>query len=463
MQLKEMEEAVRIELQDTDKAIWEEDDITRAIQKTISLLSRFIPSVAVVEATITREITGETLTIASDTGTLAYKPVKVGSLSIPNKTLDTHYTINYATGVVTEISSGLPDADYTVAYDLDPIMLDIDTLLPRKSYIKIEKIEYPVGDDPPTYITFDVFGEFLLVKGKGIELTEDRHLRIIYHKPWTAPTDSADGDYPEHLDDPVIIGSVGQALIFKAEKYTQQAVLELALVNAAADSMATPLADINIALDKVDTHAGEAGAALDKVAEYLETSGTTDNAKDVLANITDEATELRNEIKDALLLRDRYLTDTSVPPSAHDYLIDGDDLIDASNAGQNVAENYADYARVTIEIFNALVREANTRLSNLRSYIEEAQAWMRMGDTFVAEAGQRLGQANAFIGEAVQRIAEVNAWAVQADRYATTSREYLNIAGRYLASGQSKINEFLVSLGIKPEYRVAKSSSEQFS
>ena len=84
-----------------------------------------------------------------------------------------------------------------------------------------------------------------------------------------------------------------------------------------------------------------------------------------------------------------------------------------------------------------------------------------MGDTFVSEASQRLGQATAFINEAIQRASEVNAWAVQADRYTTTSREYLSIAGRYLSSGQAKINEFLVSLGLRPEYSTSRGSSEQ--
>ncbi len=462
MTLTEMIADLRTELSDAG-TFWSTAEFTRAVIKSVALMSRFIPKRAIIETTLTRAITGETLTIATNTGTLANKPVREGTLNIPNKTLDTDYTVNYITGVVTEKGSGLPDTTYTVSYELDPLMLDISSLLPEENYIKIERVESPVGNDPPTYLTFDVYGEIILIRGRGVVLTEDNHVRLIYLKPWTAPATSTDGDYPEHLDNAVIIGSAGQALIFKAEKYVQQSITELELVNAAADSMATPLADINTALDKVATHVTEAGTALDKVPTYLETNDTTDNAKDVLANITDNIADLRTAIETALDLSSTYLTNATTPPSAHDYLVDGDDFINTINDGERVAEKYAEYARTSIQIYQGLVGEAALRLENLRSHIEEASGWMRMGDTFIAEAGQRLGQSSAFIGEAIQRVNEVNAWAVQADRYAVTSREYLNIAGRYLASGQAKINEMLIMLGLKPEFDTYKSSSGQFS
>ena len=113
MNLTEIRSDIRLELSDAT-TFWSNDEIDRAVQKSVSLMSRFIPKRVITETTITRAITGETLTIASDAGTLTYKPVKVGSLSIPNKTLDTDYTINYMTGVVTEKNSGLDDTDYTV-------------------------------------------------------------------------------------------------------------------------------------------------------------------------------------------------------------------------------------------------------------------------------------------------------------------------------------------------------------
>ncbi len=461
MNLAEMKIELRIELSD-GATFFTDAELARAVTKTVSMLSRFIPKRAIVETTLTRSITGESLTIASSAGTLANKPVKPGTVVITGKVLDTDYTVNYITGVVTEIGALLPDTDYTVEYELDDNMLDISSLLPEEDYIKIERVEYPVGDDPPTIVTFEVFGEILLVKGRGVDLVETNHIRIIYLKPWTAPATAVDGDYPEHLDNAIIIGSAGQALIFKAEKYVQQSITELELVNAAADSMATPLAAINTALGKVDALVTLATTALDKVGDYLESNGTTDNAKEVLANITDDIADLRTAIETALDLSGTYLTGATAPATKK-YLEDGDAFIESINDGEDVAGKYADYAIAAAQLYQGLVTEATVRLDNIRTYIEEASGWMRMGDTFIAEAGQRLNQAGAFVGEASQRVAEVNAWAVQADRYALTSREYLTIAGRYLASGQAKINEFLVSLGIKPEFMTQRGSSEQFS
>lgn len=462
----EYQAEIRVELSDTAvAAFFTNAEIIRAVEKTVSILSRLIPKKGIIETTITIDIDNETLAIATNTGTTAYKPIKKGSIVLKTaagvtKTLDTDYTVNYMTGVITEKDSGLPDAaDYKVSYDLDPQRLDISSLL--SDYIKIARVEYPVGDQPPTYLgSFDLIEDFIILH-KDTSLTEDYHLRIYYDARWTPPAAAAAPSYLTHLDDAVVIGAAGQCLIFKAEKYVQSAITELGLVNTAADSMATPLADINVALDKVATHVTEAGTALGKVPLYLETNAVTDNAKDVLSNITDDILDLRTAIKTALDKSSTYLTSIDTPPSAHDYLVDGDDKIITVNVADRVAEKYADYARATIQLYTGLVTEATTRLSNLRSYIEEAEGWMRMGSTFIAEAGQRLGQANTFVNEAIQRVAEVNAWAIQADRYSVTTREYMNIAGRYLASGQAKINEFYVMLGFKPELTHAAAAASQ--
>ncbi len=274
MTLTEMLVDMRLELSDAT-TFWSDAELTRAVQKSVSLMSRFIPKRVIVEATITRSITGETLTISSNTGTLADKPVKVGTLSIPNKTLDTHYTVNYMTGVVTEKGSGLPDTTYTVAYDLDSFMLDMSSLIPEESYIKIEKIEYPAGVNPPTIVTFEIFGEFLHIKGKDVQLTKDRHIRVTYLKPWIAPITGTDGDYPEHLDNIVIIGSVGQALLIKAEKYVQEAITNVAASKTALDAVS---AITMTSAPDVSSNLTKAGTALDAAVTRF-ASAVTEVAK----------------------------------------------------------------------------------------------------------------------------------------------------------------------------------------
>ena len=436
MTLAQFKTNIRLGLSDS-ATFWSDAEIARAVERTEYLLDRLIPKKAIVETTITIDRDGETLNIASSAATTTYKPVKYSSETITRSgttyVRDTDYTINYMTGAITEIGSQMPDqSDYAITYKQDTQRLDVSSLISTNA-IKITRVEYPVGDIPPTFLaSYDLIEDYIILH-KDTTLTEDKHLRIHYDTPWTKAVSGTAGEYPGHLADAIVIGAMGFCLIIKAEKYVQSSITELELVNTAADSMATPLADIN--------------DALDKVALYLETNDTTDNAKDVLANITDDAAELRTAIETALDESTNLLVHASTDPSAKYYLTQGDDKIITVNVADRVAEKYADYARASIQIYNSLIAEATVRLSNLRSYMEEAAGWTEMGDTFIKEA--------------TQRIAEVNGWAIQADRYRATSQEYLNIAGGYLASGQAKINEFYVMLGFKPELQHVSASTAQ--
>ena len=481
--LSEYGNKIRWELADPD-GIYSAAVINRAVAKMEVLLGRLIPKKNVVETTITIDRTAEVLTISSDTGTTTYKPIKYNSETVTKSGTtyirDTDYTINYMTGVVTEIGSLLADGTYAITYKQDEQRLDISSLVSNP--IKITRVEYPVGDTPPTYLgSFDLIEGYLILH-KDTLLIEDSHLRIYYDGLWTAAAASTDGDYPTHLDDAVVMGAAGQCLLTKAEEYVIDAVDELLLVNTAADSMATPLAAIATALDRTEGKVIDAIAALDKVSTYLETNDTTDNAKDRLAEITDMEAYLRDMIiklsdgSGALANANSCLdevdtTDLGQATYGAEALLKtpvDSTLINKLTVGSQVAQKYALLAAGFVGIAGArvsaalgFIEEANTRLAVVRSYLEEAGGWNRIAEDFIAEATQRLGVVNAFLAEAAQRVAEVNAWAIQADRYAVTSREYLNIAGRYLASGQSKINEFYILLGFKPELSHVRASAGQ--
>lgn len=436
--LSEYGNDIRYELADPD-GVHSANVIDRSVAKMESLLARLIPKKNVAEARIIIDRTAEALVINSETGTSTYKPIKYDSESITTSggtamVRGTDYNINYMTGVVTKFDTGsaMSDGTYVFTYKQDPMRLDISSLVTNP--IKITRIEYPVGNQPPTYLaSFDLIEDYIIFH-KDTTLTEGKFIRIYYDSKWTGATASTDGEYPSHLDDAIILGAAGQCLLTKAEEYVIDAVAELLLVNAAADSMATPLSRINEALSKVKI--------------YL-TDNSNDDAEDVLANITDDIAQLRTRIDAILSKSNEFLFNTgdTTDPSAKYYLVTGDGTITTVNVADRVPEKYADYARTSMQIFSGLVAEANTRVAVLRTYIEEAGGWGDIGDAFIREAGQRIG--------------EVNAWAIQADKYRATSQEYLNIAGRYLASGQSKINEFYVLLGAKPELQHAQASASQ--
>ena len=454
--LTEFTTAIRAELVDTG-SVFATTQISRAVTKTESILDRAIPKKAVYEGTYTAA-GSETLVISTSTGTLSTLPVKYASETITNASgtkmvRGTNYTINYMTGVVSEVGSALPDAaDYTCTYTIDPKRIAITSTITDP--ISITRLEYPVGDQPATYIIFDQIFNHLIISG-DIQLSNGNNYRIYYDSQWTHAAASTDGDYPAHLDDAIVIGASGQTLIFQAEKYVQAAVGEVLLINAATDSMATPLADIN--------------ASLDKVALYLETNEITGAADDasaraILEELTTQVADLRTKVTVALAAAAAYTADVDTTDlggatyGAENLLkvpVDST-LINTVTIGDQVTQKYVQLAAATVGIGNARIaaslaqlEEANSRLDDVRSYIEEAGAWSRIAEDF--------------IGEAVQRIAEVQAWAIQAEEYQTAAEWYMEIAGRYLASGQAKINEFYTIIGWKTELQHGRAASAQSS
>lgn len=328
---------------------------------------------------------------------------------------DTDYRINYLNGGIRYISTGSMAAagTYLVTYKMDDRILDMSSLLPKEDYIRIERVEYPVGDDPPTLLTFDPLGEdLLLIKGKDTTLTEDKHIRVRYLKPWTAPAALSEGDYPKHLDNAVIIGATGQVLIFTAEKYVLSAVAALAAITAPTDYTVTKptppttptftQTEFQKALDKMsDLEASEAGMLVDAVT----------------------------------------------------LLTSGEAIITKINDADRLAEKYAQYAQV--------------KLGVVAGYKELANAHF---DEQIAKITSYSHQVADHANKVAAESAGVSNFAAQVGKYDAEIRDqtlkveyYLQAASRYLASGQAKINEFLIMLGIKPELFMTKSSSEQFS
>lgn len=439
---------VRIEIGDREEDIWAHDEIVRAIEKSVSLMSRFIPKRSILETTIVRTVTGETLTIASSTGTLAYKPIKVGSVVITGKTLDIDYRINYLTGVVTEIGALLPDASYTVSYELDPSLLSLTTLLP--DYIKIERIEYPAGVVPPTLLTFDTYGDILSLRA-GTSMVGNDHLRIIYLCRWTPPTPTTAGNFPSHLDDVVIIGSAGQALIYKAEEYTHQARTAIVSATTVMDAIAT------VTFPTTPTYAteiGEAKTALAAAIVQFQAAVTT------LSSMT---TPLGSAVTAFDKISARVAT-------GEGYLTTGDDFINTGTRGDRVGEIFGQYAAHEAALLQKFIEEGTADIALANAWEAKSARQTTIGNSYVNEAIQRLTVVSrileGFSTEASVAGSKVTYYTAQlnkATQLAALSGQYLDVAGRFLASGQAKINEFLTALGIKVEFYMQKSSSEQRS
>ena len=360
---------------------------------------------------------------------LANRPIKPGTETVTNAagtteyTRDTDYTMDYVNGAIKYINGGDMDAgtSYLIDYTKSKLGINIADLLPSIS--RIQRVEYPANQIPQQFSSFNIIGDFMYIASKIEGKSQEEmssgsnyHIAIYYETKHSPPGESSPGSYPAVLDEVICIGASAYALLIKALQYEHQAITDAAYVDT----------------------------ALDKVATYLETNGTTDNALDVLANITDNITDLRTAVKTAVDAANAYLDavsttdlDASTPDSAVEALKKYEDKIDLVNIGASVGELGATYARAWTEIANArtsaalgYLQEAGQRLDNIRTHVEEAGGWNRMADTFVAEANSRISNVQS----------------------------YLQVAERFRTEAIERRNEFHSILRDKSEYRKRVSS-----
>jgi len=406
----------------------------------------------------------DTLSIGTDSPDLATggiwiqldNPIEVGKETIysgagktgTKYTLNTDYEMDYANGRIRMKNGGSLAAStiYYANYDRAPTSIDISSIMPKM--IRVSKVLYPADNVPEQQVDFSIWENMLTIGSprptvSQEALSNEKHIAIYYEANQTPPTLVGPGSYPEFLDEVVLVGAAGHALLMEALQYELQAVTDLA-------SMRTELTKVTIL---VTPTTGKIDLALTKVALYLETAGTTDNAVDVLSNVTDDVTSLRTAINTALDAAAAFIAEVDTTDlgqatvGAEGLLETGDGLINQLNdGGPDVADKYADFARARAQIGQvrtqaalAFAQEAGLRLSNLRSYIEEAGGWNRIGETF--------------IGEAQTLVAEVNAIIAEANQYYEAAGLDLILADRFRAEGTTRLTEFRTVLSSKSEYR----------
>ena len=377
MLLPQMITNVRIELGDAAQEVWVDDELTRAVEKSVSLMSRLLPK---------RELLDDVLEAAM----------------IKNSYL-----------------------------------LDTSSIL--SNYIKIERIEYPVNENPPTYPTFDVLRDYVVFRS-NVNLTAGETIRLIYLGAWTPPTLSTAGDYPVHLDDVIIVGASGQALIFKAETYTSTAISTLDDAVTALNAITTvtfPTAP-DIATDVTAAKTALTAAAATFVIA-LATAGSIDAP---LGSATTSTGNVAARLASGLA-----------------FLTTGDDLINVATRGENVGATFGKYADSEAALAREYSYVGGQQVAIAASWEAKAARQGTLGNSYIQEAIQRLAVASRtlekFVGEVSLSRNKVDYYTTQINKTAQLSHiaeQYLNVAGRYLASGQSKIQEMLAALGYKPEF-----------
>lgn len=242
----------------------------------------------------------------------------------------------------------------------------------------------------------------------------------------------------------------------------------------------------------MDTHIASAATALAKVTTYLENNSNED-AKGWLTKITTDLASLRTAVNTAADAANTYLdavaddltaadaangyladyvAGTSAPASKK-YLDDGDAYLNKiadGGEGQEVPLAYRQYAEAVKSTIttpyerarellaqNATFRtnaamifaqETAQRLSNLRSYIEQAESWGRIANGFVSEAMARVSLAtqiasreevqNAYatnyLSEATSRLGNLHSYIEQATAWG-------NIAAGFVREAEQRLTD----------------------
>lgn len=388
MLLTDARSRLRVDLSDVDETLLEDDVLNRSVHKAVSDLSRFLPRDQVLEITLIFAVTTpEAWASAAAAGTyvaLANMPIKYDSETVLNNAgvtcvRDTDYYMDYTLGKITHIdSSRIGNAeDCTISYTKSEITVDLTSIL--DSLIRVEGVEYPLGDVPQTFVTYSLILPYLTVTG-GFEsqavLSANKHLVVHYKAKHTVPTPSAEGSYPSFLDDTVVLAASAYALFAVALKYEVQALTDF-------ESARTELGLTTAIHTLADTALDAAATALGKATTALGSTKVDD-----------------------------FLSGASAP-SSKKYLEDGDTFLNAIPIGADVAANHAIYAQRSSEIALSFIRQAQEHNSN--------------GNGYVAEGSGRIAEIDRLLGEA--------------DRYITIANQGLNLAEMFRAEAIERRNE----------------------
>lgn len=268
------------------------------------------------------EITGNSAVVATDVldvGTAAPdtaskevwiqldNPVEPGSESVysgasktgTKYTLNTDYEMDYANGRIRMKSGGslAVATTYYANYKRHNLMVDVSAILPE--LMRIIKVVYPADKTPEQQVAFSIWENMLIIgsqrPGESQKaLVDKEHIAIYYETRHTPPTYVGPGSYPEYLDQVVLIGASGYALLVEALQYELQAAGDLT-------SLGTELTDGSAGADELletgdDTinRLNDGGPTVpDKYADYA-------RARVVIAQL------YASKAENGLLLADRY-------------------------------------------------------------------------------------------------------------------------------------------------------------
>jgi len=380
------------------------------------------------------------------------KPIKSATDDTSTGARNTDYYMDYANGRIKAISGGLLAANtaYTISYKKSQLSVDLSALA---NFIRVSRVEYPVGDVPQSFISWGIFANILTITGSGESesqgnMAEDKNIRVYYESRHLPPTSYTPSTVPSFLEDTVLMAAAAYALLIYSLNSEHQSL--------------TDLGSARTALAAATTAQTALGTALTNAVKYLNNNSAAD-AAGILQDITDDVLSLRTAIGTALDAANAFLDEVDVTdlqgaeavwttevdyvtgassPSAKDYLDDGDALLNTIVVGGEGTEVSLAYAQYAIATYNSITRafeqkrtdflqeatartnaalgfvqEAVQRLSNIRTYIDQSGAYVAIAGGFVQEAQYRLGVVQSYLQQAAQYVEAAGGDLVMADRF----------------------------------------------
>lgn len=391
---------------DSDTSVWGEDELLNGISKAVSDLSRILPLEKVYDHTLSFTVTAEAFasTTLNSWVTLANAQIKYQSEAVTNAaatvtyTRDTDYTMDYLNGKIKPLSTGsmLATTNYKISYELLKVGCSVSSI--ADELVKIDQVEYPLGNIPQTTVSVKKWGNYLTVlsgTGSQEQLSTGKHLGVYYQAVHTPPTATVAGSYPRFLDEVIIAGAEAYALFLRVIKLINSS-------NTLVTSASTNLTAAGVQL--AATKPGDIEINIDAISE-INTHLTAE---------TNSAVAALNGVAGKLTAAETALTAIGTRSLAGvAFLTTGSALINTATKGSAVGENYRGYAEAEANFAIAYAREGEVRVSEATSLLQEAMQRIAIASTLAEKdnlKAQRYTDASAIrISSGVQYIASANA------------------------------------------------------
>jgi len=324
----------------------------------------------------------------------------------------------------------------TIATTLDDYAISIVTLTNRFS---VDKLEFPVGDKPPTFVPFSIIQDTLYMEEYG-----DAANCYIYWSGIHTLTDTT-RTYDTKWSDLIELG----ALAFALEQYADATLA--GKISTALEAASTAIAKVTSKVTLAETALTSAASVSNDIATQLTSAGTQLTAAiaalaaaistaggsidaAIVFKLADVSTRIGASISSLAAATAAIASSTARIAASVDDLNSGEDFIPTQNIGLDPAGKWSEYAGRDIEAANSLNQQAGT-------FIQQAAQNIAAAHVELAHIKALDDKRRAYIDTGVQYIAAADSYTRTAAELNHKRTAYLLTAGRHIETAKSHMQE----------------------